>query len=276
MPRRDGHDGFPIAVEGTADPHPDILYVHANGFCKELWRPVARSVAEQRPGSRWLSMDLRGHGASDRIEPPCTWHPLALDTLAVVGDADQPVGVGHSMGGAALARAEVLQPGTFGRLVLIEPILFPPPHGRTNIPLADLAQHRRAVFPDRDATHRRFSSSGPFTVWDPEVLDLYADHAWGLGDDGWTIRCDPAVEADYYREGNNVDTWDRLHEISIPVTLVVGETSDTHRGVYLDQLRDRFRDVELVVLDGLGHLAPMESPRRVADLVVEVLARDDV
>lgn len=272
MPRRSGHDGFPIAVEGTADESPDVLYVHANGFCKELWRPIARAVEAIHPASTWWSMDLRGHGESGPVDPPCRWHPLALDVLAILHGATGVVGVGHSMGAASLARAEILRPGTFRSLLLIEPILFPPPHGRTEIPLADIAQNRRGVFPDRDATHRRFSSAGPFAVWDPEVLDLYVDHAWGPDTDGWTIRCRPKVEADYYREGNNVDTWDRLDEIGIPVHLVTGATSDTHHGPYLEHLTERFRAVEPVVIPGAGHLVPMERPVAVAELVAPLVA----
>lgn len=262
--RREGHEGLPISVEGTVDHDPEFLYVHANGFCKELWRPVARAVGG---GRSWWSIDLRGHGDTGGAELPCQWHTLALDILAVLGSARRVVGVGHSMGAASLARAEILQPGVFAHLVLIEPILFPPPHGRADIPIADVAQHRRGVFPDRSAAHRRFSARGPYAGWDPEVLDLYVDHAWGPGPDGWTIKCAPAVEADYYREGNNVDTWDRLDEIAVPVTLVVGSESDTHRGVYLDRLHDRFRFADLVVMPGRGHLVPMEAPESIAEVI---------
>lgn len=280
MPRRSGHDGFPIAVEGTAERTPDVLYVHANGFCKELWRPVARTVAARHPTTTWTSIDLRGHGRSGRIEPPCSWHPLALDILAVLdavdpSDVSRPsggvVGVGHSMGGASLARAEILRPGTFRSLVLIEPILFPPPHGRADIPLATVAAQRRRTFPDRGATLERFATRGPFSVWDTEVLDLYVDHGWGPDPEGWAIRCEPRIEADYYREGNNIDTWDRLGEIEAPVVLVTGEGSDTHRGAYLDSLITRFRTVEPIVVEGAGHLVPMEMPRAVADLIAPVI-----
>ncbi|MDJ0790403.1 MAG: alpha/beta hydrolase [Acidimicrobiia bacterium] len=265
--RREGHGGLPIALDGTTERDPEFLYAHANGFCKELWRPVAHHVGGSRS---WWSMDLRGHGDTGGGSFPYGWHVLALDILAVLGDTRDVVGVGHSMGAASLARAEILEPGTFRHLVLIEPILFPPPHGRTNIPLADLAQHRRSVFPDRDATHRRFSRGGPYAAWDPFVLDLYVDHAWGPGPEGWEIKCGPAVEADYYREGNNVDTWDRLPEIQAPVTLVAGSESDTHTGEYLHALERRFAAVDLVVVEDHGHLVPMESPRSIAEIIDRV------
>ena len=266
--RREGHGGLPIALDGTTDRDPEVLYVHANGFCKELWRPV---VEHLDAGRSWWSMDLRGHGDTGGGSFPYRWHTVALDVLAILGEVRGVVGVGHSMGGASLARAEILQPGSFRHLVLIEPILFPPPHGRTDIPLADVAQHRRSVFPDREAAHRRFTRGGPYVTWDPTVLDLYVDHAWGPGPGGWEIKCDPLVEADYYREGNNVDTWDRLPEIEAPVTLVAGSESDTHTGPYLRALEGRFTDVELVVIQDHGHLVPMEAPSLIADVVRRVV-----
>ena len=270
--RRSGWEGFPVAVEGSATSSPDLLYVHANGFCKALWRPIARIVGERHPATRWQSLDLRGHGESDRPDLPCSWHPLALDILEILGDdASGVIGVGHSMGGASLARAEILQPGTFASLVLIEPILFPPPHGRADIPLADVAMNRRSVFPDRDAALQRFAGGGPFAAWDPEILGLYVDHGWGQGPDGWEIRCAPEIEADYYREGNNVDTWDRLPEIDIPVVLIAGDRSDTHRGPYLEQLCHRFRHVDVRVIEDAGHLVPMERPEAIASIVASVV-----
>lgn len=268
MPRREGFGGFPIACEGTSEGTPDIICVHATGFCKELWRPIARDVEAIHPEVTWLSIDARGHGASGRGEPPYSWRLPPLDILAVLGEhASGVVGVGHSMGGGSLARAEIERPGTFRSLVLIEPIVFPPPFGRVETPLADVALNRRRVFPDRASTHRRFAERGPFASWDHEVLDLYVDHGWGPGPGGWTIRCAPEVEAEYYREANNIDTWDRLPEIDTPVTIVVGERSDSHHGDYLGALRSRFGREALVVIEDAGHLVPMERPHLIGELV---------
>jgi pimeloyl-ACP methyl ester carboxylesterase len=219
-----------------------------------------------------MSMDQRGHGTSDSGRPPYDWDLLARDVLAVVGEERPRLAVGHSSGGAAIARAEVLRPGSFGGLILIEPIIFPPPFQRRDIPLAMGAERRRETFPDRGTARRRFAA-GPFGTWKPEVLDLYVDHAFADSGGELSLRCKPDIEADFYREGSNHDTWDRLPTIDIPVTLVVGERSDSHAEPYVGLLRDRFREADLVVVPGVGHLAPMEEPEAIA-AVIEGALRD--
>ncbi len=260
-----GVDGAQIAVEGSSE-RPGLVFVHANGFCKELWRPVAARSAVAASGG-WAALDQRGHGDSDVGSPPYLWDTSARDALAVLASLGGPrLGVGHSSGAACVARAEVLEPGTFDRLVLIEPILFPPPHGRRDIPLAQGAERRRRAFVSRDAARERYAG-GAMRAWSPESLDLYVDHGFRQTEDGWSLKCAPEVEADYFREGNNVDTWDRLPEIQADVTIVVGSDSDSHQDPYLSLLVERFDDADLVVLEGLGHLAPMEAPDVVATTI---------
>ncbi|MGI9667764.1 MAG: alpha/beta fold hydrolase [Acidimicrobiia bacterium] len=260
-----GHDGQRISVESSGT-EPCALFVHANGFCKELWRPVtSRSTLVSRGG--WVSMDQRGHGDSARGSMPYVWDTVARDVVSVAGAfEDVTVGIGHSSGGSAVARAEALSPGLFSRLVLIEPIVFPPPYERKEIPLASIAERRRRSFPTKDGALQRFAN-GPFATWEPETLNLYVDHGFRDGPDGWTLKCDPDVEADYYREGTNVDTWDLLPGIECPVALVVGAKSDTHRGLALELLASQFRDVEVFTVPDATHFVPMEYPGEVARLV---------
>lgn len=263
--RSSGHEGLSIATEGSGD-DPRVVFVHANGFCKELWRPIADlSTVAHRDG--WVAMDQRGHGDSERGAAPYLWDTVAHDVVAITEDLTGPlIGVGHSSGGAAVARAEVLSPGRFSKIVLIEPILFPPPHARWETPLAAQADRRRASFVDREAAFDRFSK-GLFASWEPPFLDLYVDHGFRQTDDGWTLKCPPAVEADYFREGGNVDTFDRLGEIECPAVLVTGENSDSHQEPYLSLLASQFKDAAVHTIAGASHFAPMEESETVAGLI---------
>jgi len=219
----------------------------------------------------WLSLDLRGHGDSDLGDSPYEWNLLAGDVLGVLDGLTGTVGVGHSCGGAALVLAEAACPGTFRHLVLIEPIIFPTPARRLYGPMSQIALKRRAVFESRDTARERFAT-GPFADWTEEALDAYLDGAFAETVDGFELKCSPAVEADYYAEGSNHDTWDLAGSVDIPVTIVAGERSDTHRDPYLLRLVSRFALPELIVMDDVGHLIPMEDPEGLAGIVDAVVA----
>ncbi len=266
-------------AEGPADIHlatasggegpPDLFFVHATGFCKEVWGPVIDAI-DAYPFA-WRAMDLRGHGASDIGPFPHEWSQLGGDVLEAVESNHTAIGIGHSIGGTAIVRAEAQRPGTFERLVLIEPIIPPTRTGRFDGPMTLNARRRRAVFSSRNAARERYRS-GPFSSWTDAALNAYLDGGFAESDEGVVLRCTPEVEADFFSEGWNHDTWELLPAIEAPVTLVATEYTDTHREPYLSALADRFRDVDLVVFEGASHLVPMEEPHRVASVIDGALA----
>jgi len=264
------HTG-PSATEGT-DGEPDVVFAHANGFCKEVWRPVVSELSRLHPGVGWLSADLLGHGDNTNTDGPYTLDAIARDLGVKLEGFGPSVGVGHSSGGTAVARAETIRPGTFLHLVLIEPIIYPPPYHMADVPIADAAQRRREVFPDRQAAYDRFLDS-PLGVWRPEALAAYVDGGFESAPDGLRIKCRPAVEAEIFRQGLNHDTWDRLDQISVPVTVVAGEYSDTHQEPHLTTFVDRFHDAELIVVPDVGHFVPMERPDVIASIIQDALGR---
>lgn len=265
-------DGTSIATL-TAGSRTDALFVHANGFCKELWLPVIEGIGRRLPAFGWAAIDLRGQGESDRSEPPYEW-PRAANDVADVSSDRGPfrTGVGHSIGGALVARVEAENPGTFERLVLIEPIILPPPYERTDIPLARMADARRGSFESREMARERFAN-GPFSSWTPEAIDLYLDHGFAETSEGFTLRCAPAVEADYFREGNNHDTWDRVATIEAPVVILYGARSEwgSADGVHAIASRFPLADVSIVEIPDADHLGPMTHPESYAEPIARFL-----
>lgn len=256
------------------------VYVHGTGFCKEVWFPVVRRVdmAMDAEDTSAMLLDQRGHGDSTPFTGPLLWDLVAKDVAGALDDVPHPiVGVGHSGGGAAIARTEILSPGTFSMMILIEPIVLPPPFERRDLRLAVNAENRRRTFPSREAA-RHWFSTGSFSAWDDEVLDLYVDHAFHEADGGWALKCEPSAEAETYRQGTNVDTWDRLNQIRCPVVILSGENSDSHQDPYRSILVDRFRDATSHVIADVGHLAPMEAPALIGDMIADLIigeARDE-
>ncbi len=65
------------------------------------------------------------------------------------------------------------------------------------------------------------------------------------------------------------DITDRLHEIEVPVLAVAGSDDLPTPPECLRHIASGVKDGRLVVLEGVGHLAPVEVPDRVAELIAE-------
>lgn len=182
----------------------EFVLCHAAGFCKEVWNPVIRALQRQGVGGVFHTLDLSGHGESAAAYPLAasptsssgalplrerpTWWDFASDVVAVCDDfsarhaqqnpmhrhaSDSPrrlrVAVGHSLGGAATVLAEILRPGLFDRIVLIEPILIGPPGPkdqdpehlarlREKNPMVSMTQKRRSAWKTRAEAAKYFQS----------------------------------------------------------------------------------------------------------------------
>lgn len=276
-------DDVGIAVYDFGGRGPDLLLVHATGFCAEVFTPLARHLGDS---FHCFGLDLRAHGASDR--PPdgiFAWSGFATDVLAVVDHLGlaSVSGFGHSCGGASLLLAELDHPGTFGSLYCFEPVVLPVPGGGEppwfeDNPLTAGARRRRDSFPSAEDAFVNFSSKPPFSDLDPEVLRWYVEAGFepipgAEGGDGRSIRlrCRREDEAMVYAYGASHCVYARLPEIGCRVALACGERTDAFGPSFLEADVARLRDSSIEVLPGLGHFGPLQRPEAVAASVARSL-----
>ncbi len=271
-------DGVALAVETTAwgdrAAASPIVMTHATGFCKEVLHPTIDELRHRLAAARISSFDLRSHGTSQRGGQLRNWWPLASDALAITGGEHGLIGMGHSCGGAALVYAELLAPGTFAGLVLVEPIIFPEDDDElAEEALVRSAQRRKPGFPSREEALENFAGKPAFAGWVPAALAAYVDN--GLIPDGAEFRlaCVPNDEATMYAVSRVDSGWPQLHQIRCPVTIVTGEHSDSHPASVVEALAAQFSaaGVETVRVAGATHFVPMERPGAVAAAVVDML-----
>jgi pimeloyl-ACP methyl ester carboxylesterase len=60
--------------------------------------------------------------------------------------------------------------------------------------------------------------------------------------------------------------WDRLGELAMPVTLVVGERDDKFRAI-AEQMAGKIPGAGVVVVPGAGHAVHLEAPGAVAEVL---------
>ncbi len=266
-------DGVEIAYSTVGSGDPLIVFVHATGFCKELCDPIVSDLAERMGSFTALAVDQRAHGDSASPDPPFDWWDIGGDVVELVGDAVGAVGVGHSAGGAALVLAELISPGLFDALVLVEPIIFPPPYGRyPDNPMSAGALRRKPGFTSRAAAYDDFAGKVAFRGWDDRAMRAYVEGGLRDTDDGVVLKCTPEAEAEFFMAATEHAAWDRLDEVTTPARLIAGEHSTTHQEPFLSQLTSRFPTATYEIVPDSSHFVWMEKPGLIADRIAATVA----
>jgi pimeloyl-ACP methyl ester carboxylesterase len=273
-------DGVRIRIHHLGGSGPPLLCVHATGFHGRLWEPF---VPKLREHFTVIALDQRGHGESDKPDTDYRWKLFGDDVLAVLDalEVDEPpVGIGHSAGAAALIFAESTRPGTFSRLVLLDPTTLPSEFrglaAHLENPMAASTRKRRAIWDSTDQMVERFKRpASPFAGWRDDFLHAYAVYGTRQLDDGtFELVCPPHIEAKIYETAGSNDGWDRLAEITCETLLLTGTDSPMWAGERSDQACDRLLRGDCDRISG-GHFFPMENPDDTVARTLRFLAPSD-
>lgn len=268
-------DEVTLALHHLGGTGPDLLVCHATGFHGLAYAPLARGLVGTF--TVW-ALDFRGHGAST---PPrdevFTWDGAVDDVLAAIDaiGSSQVLAVGHSLGGAAILRAELARPGSIAAAYVYEPIVFPAEWlvHRGESPMSGPARNRRAAFPSKRAAYERYASRPPLDVLRPDALAAYVEH--GFVDDpsgGVKLACLPEHEARMFEADDHV-TLDDLVDLDLQLTIGVGlPEGDGGPAALAPGLAATVSGSRLVSYD-LGHFGPLEDPDRIATDIVVALGQ---
>lgn len=230
----------------------DLVLLHGFTHTGASWDRVRAQLGERY---RALAPDLRGHGAATDARP--------VQLAAVLGDLEHtapPVFTlaGYSMGGRLALHAALAWPRRVTRLVLIgaSPGLAS---------ASERAQRRQAddALADRlkTLTIEAFAHEWERT---PVLAGLPAAVAAEVHAD--RLRSAPAGLARALRglgTGALPSLWERLGELTMPVTLIVGER-DTKFRALAERMAPAIPDAEVAVVPGAGHAVHLEDPGAVA------------
>ena len=266
-----------IAVHELGGSGPTAFYAHATGFHAHCWSPISSLL----PQFRNVGYDARGHGdtpvgaeweAADTVDW-AVYGRDAANVAAAVSDDEPVIGIGHSMGGAALLMAALQAPERFRGLVVYEPIAMPadtvPSGGQSNF-LAMGARKRRSSFPSFEDAIANYSAKPPMNVFTPETMEAYVRFGFAPGADGQVhLKCRPEHEARTYEAGGNHTTWARLGEVAVPVWVVCGLPQPMQPSARTEELASRIPGARYIQLDHLGHFGPMQAPAEIAEIIAE-------
>ncbi|CAM9377108.1 unnamed protein product [Ectocarpus fasciculatus] len=262
---------------------PTVFFSHATGFHGRIFDTTIGMLADNYS---CYSMDHRGHGRSGwGCDKPLHWSVFANDLLEVSQECcgeDKVVGVGHSMGAAALLMAALKKPEKFSALVLYEPIIFPPEMRMlfgvsADSPLAVLAKKRRNSFGSHDEAIRNFSKKPPMNAFDSNVLRDFVMHGQVDTNDGLVyLRCQRENEAAIYNSGSIHTTWSELSNISVPTVILAGKFEWTQPSMFAQRLARNIPGSKFIRWDNYSHFGPLEDPTGFANVITSTASANSI
>lgn len=232
---------------------PGLVFLHYWGGSSRTWLPVIEHLSNDH---RCVAIDFRGWGKSTKDAADYSLDTLATDVIQVVESLGlkEYFLLGHSMGGKVAQLVAARQPRELKGLILYAPApptpMNVPEEGRRGY--VSLYQSREAVaevVPGALTPHPLSDAARAQIVEDTLCGSLGAKEEWPLR----------GMIANITREASS---------INVPVHVIAGGDDAVEPEA---SLREAFgnvlRQVTFSVLPGVGHIAPLEAPSRLAQAI---------
>ena len=238
-------------IVGTGPP---VILLHGWAFDHRIWDRQVRVLAEA--GHTTITIDLRGHGRSDRPYGDYPVEQLAEDVLAVVKTVDPgpAVLVGWSLGGVTAFRVAVQAPELLTQLVLVgsngvaasrQPGF---PFGQPAS--AHLPTLRAAELTDRLEARRRLLRSAFATSPDDTVVEHLLQLT--LDTPSWAGAATLATLL-------NSDQVADLPRLRVPVVQIIGDKDPVFSRRGAAWLAEQIPGMQQIVLRDCGHYPMVEA-----------------
>src|SRR5262249_23640100 len=121
------HNGTKLVYEARGSGKPAFVFVHGWTCNRSFFAPQAKHFAKRH---RVVSLDLRGHGDSDKPQGPYPISAYVDDIAHLITTLrlGKVVAVGHSMGGITVLELGAAHPDKVAAVVMVDPapLVFPP------------------------------------------------------------------------------------------------------------------------------------------------------
>jgi len=250
-----------------------IVCLHSSGAGGKQWRRLLADAGDGGTGWQWHTPDLMGHGGRPGWPDGVASH-LRVEADGVLAGLDLPPDqafhlVGHSYGGATALQIALQQPQRVRSLTLYEPVAFGvlPALGEDLPEWQEAQQVAAAVAAALDRGDLDQAARGFVGYWQGRDVwpELDAAQRARLAEPMPTIR--------RHFEALAAARWSdaELATLQMPVRLICGGATRASARRVAQTLAIKLPRVELVGLDGAGHMAPIAEAERVNPLILEHL-----
>jgi pimeloyl-ACP methyl ester carboxylesterase len=258
VPVGGGRIGLRVQVRGEGPP---LVYLHsAGGFG---WDPFLEELARQRtvyaplvPGASLADPD-----AIDEVRD--LWELVLLEQEALISLGLEGADLmGASFGGMLACELQATFPGTFGKLILLDPIgLWRDEDPLSNWLLTAPQDMPALLFADPGSPQVQAVMALP--AEDDARANAIALATWSMGCTGkfvWPVP-DRGLER-------------RLHRIAAPTLVIWGEQDALVSVAYAQRFADRIAGARVEILEGCGHVPQVERSEETLELVRGFLAME--
>jgi 2-succinyl-6-hydroxy-2,4-cyclohexadiene-1-carboxylate synthase len=230
-----------------------VVLLHGFSGTRRAWDGVLELLDHER--YRPLALDLPGHGDASDAQRPITFAGCVQAVLAVAPESFTLCG--YSLGGRVALHVALAAPERVSRLVLVS----------SGAGIEDVSE--RVARREADEQLALALEGAPFEEfierWRVQPLFAHEPPAISQLAREDQRRNRPDALAAVLRgvgAGAMEPLWNRLGELEMPVTILVGDRDVKYLSI-AQRMLDRLRDAELRVLCG-GHGLPLESPAALA------------
>jgi pimeloyl-ACP methyl ester carboxylesterase len=247
-----------------------MVFLHAGVTDKRSWQPLIGVLSETIGSFHGVSYDRRGFGDSTFAEER---HSRVGDLVAVLDACAlaSAVLIGNSQGGRIAIDTALLHAERVRALVLIGTAVSGAPEA--------------ASYPtDVSEILRKMEAAG-----DLGLLNRLEAHLWLDGPSSTEGRVG-GVARELFLDMNlralnapsvgdvidNVDAWNNLSKIQVPVLLMVGQLDLPHLQERSARMAEIIPHAEIVSMKDVAHLPALEAPQQCAEIIAKFLARDNI
>lgn len=246
---------------------PPVVLVHGTPASSFLWRNVVPLLAREHTVYVW---DLLGFGDSTPapgVAPSIARQAQTLSELVEHWGLDDPVLVGHDIGGGTVVRAHLIERVPAAALILTDAAVL----GPWNTPFTEHMQtHQDAyrtmptdVFGDLIAARLRSATARPMSS---EVQASYL--APWMGPAGQGRWVDQVASVGFHDTEEPVA---RLGQITAPTLILWGEDDTWLTPSVGDRLAASIPNATREDIAGAGHFLPEDAPEEAADAIERFL-----
>jgi 3-oxoadipate enol-lactonase len=243
-------NGFHVSYQLSGpEGAPVVCLSHSLASSSVMWDP---QIAVLSQNFRLLRYDTRGHGGSDAPRGPYGLDQLGDDVVAML-DAlgiDRVHWVGLSMGGMIGQNLALRYPQRLASMMLCDTLSVvseeAQPIWEERIQIAV----RDGMAPLCEPTLARWFTPA-YLQSGPPAVETIRSQLMETPVNGYVGCCEAIRRLDYLR---------RLHEISLPVGVVVGAEDPAAPPSASQAIHQRIAGSSLVVIDNAAHLSNVEQP----------------